>query len=253
MNLFKLESKSILIILFAVALSMEGYSQLEIVKNGIKINRLDKKGKKQGTWFFFDENENIQLSCNYYNDSIISPLTFYENNDTAFIRFPDLNGVEAFILYKDNQQLVGNYRQISQDSFSVDFVGTFKPLSKDSIYLDTLVSVTSNTIDEVYSWFKKQILPVYMFGNANLTDNLYSKFRSSDYIFSKTIYAAIYIDESGKVNKVEFPREKNNVSIHEETELTHIFSGMQRWQPYFFGNKTCSYVKILIWNSTIRY
>ncbi len=47
--------KNFISIIFIIGIYTAGYSQKEIVRNGIKINKLDKKNKKQGSWFFFDE------------------------------------------------------------------------------------------------------------------------------------------------------------------------------------------------------
>ena len=73
-------------------------SNKTIEKNGIKINKLDKKNKKQGSWFFFDEFGDIALSCYYKNDSIIDPIVFYKNQDSTFIRYPKVNNSEMFLV-----------------------------------------------------------------------------------------------------------------------------------------------------------
>jgi hypothetical protein len=255
MHQFPEFSKGIIIMLLIFVITPKSYSQKDIIKNGIKINHLDKRDKKQGAWFFFDEKDDIIMSCKYKDDSIVSPLTFYQNNDTAFIRFPKMDSSETFILYLDGQQTVGNYQQITKDSSVIEFIGIYKKVSKDSFYLDTVSKHTfSKENNEVInSWFNKEILPIYMFGNAKLNDYLFAKFHSSNFIFSKKIYAIFYINERGIVEKVDFPRDKNNLSGDEERELSYIFSLMQRWQPYFSGNKTIKCLRYFTFKSTIKY
>lgn len=255
MHPITLLNKAIITLLMVFMLPSKTYAQKDIIKNGVKINRLDKSDKKQGVWFFFDENDDIILSCKYKDDSIISQLTFYQNNDTAFIRFPKMNEIETFIIQLNGQRIVGNRQQIAQDSSVVEFIGIYKAVAKDSFYLDSdsVMEFSKQTIDSINYWFNKQIPPIYMFGNARLIDYFYGKFHSSDFVFSKRIYSVISINESGIVTKVDFPRDKNNISIEEENELSYIFSTMQRWQPGFLKNKTINYSYHFIWSSTIKY
>ncbi len=242
-------------VLLMMALTFSSHAQKDIIKNGIKINHLDKTNKKQGSWFFFDENDKILLSCRYKDDSIASPLTFFRDNDTAFIRFPETNGIETFIIFLNGEQIAGSYQQFPGDSSVVDFMGVYKKAGKDSFFLDTdsAIHYPKEATDDVKMWFNKKILPVYMFGNVSLRDYLYTRFRSSDYIFNKAVFVVFFINASGIAEKVDFPREKNNLSTEEETELSyHLMSFMQRWQPFFFRNKTTKYQVSYLWKSTLR-
>lgn len=63
------------------------YAQSEIKVYDKKINRLDKKNRKQGEWLFFNPEGFAIFSCTYKNDNRISPIVFYENSDTAFVKF----------------------------------------------------------------------------------------------------------------------------------------------------------------------
>jgi hypothetical protein len=233
--------------------SVSLFSQKTILKNGIKINRLDKQNKKQDRWFFFDKEGNTILSCDYKNDSVISPLTFYIDNDTAFIRFPKTNDSELFILYLDKQKVIGNYSK-SVDTILIEIAGSYHQISKDSFQIKEDTSLLSSKIvlDTIRKWFGKKIPPLYMFGNSLLKDFLYGGFHGSDFIFNKAVYAEISINESGIVESVEFPRDKNNLSFTEEAEIAHIFSGMPRWQPYFSEGKTKKYKLSYIWSTTLE-
>ncbi len=252
-NLFLFKKQIVQTILVSM-ISLIGYAQKDIVKNKVKINHLDKNDIKQGDWFFFDDNDDIVLSCKYKDDSIVSPLTFYKNNDTAFIRFPEINGSETFIIHMNGQQIVGNYEQVTKDSSVIEPVGLYKQVSKDSFYIETdsIVSYSTETINEVHYWFNKEIPPIYMFGNAKLYSYFFARLNFSTFTFNRKINALININESGIVTSVDFPRDKNSLSSSEETELSYIFSALQRWQPYFLKNKTVKYSKPFILTSTIK-
>lgn len=240
-------------LVLSILTSLPLFSQKDILKNGVKINRVDKQKRKQDRWFFFSKEGEILLSCDYKNDSVISPLTFYSNDDTAFIRFPKTNGTELFILYLRKQQIIGNYRQLS-DTTSIEIIGNYLQVSKDSFQIeeDSSLQHSATVADIIRKWFAKEITPLYMFGNSLLRDFLYGGFHGSDFIFNKAIYAEITISESGIVEKVEFPQDKNNLSFNEEAEIVHIFSGMPRWQPYFSEGRTQKVKLPYTWSTTFE-
>jgi len=233
--------KSLISIFFIINIYTAGYSQKEIVKNGIKINKLDKKNKKQGSWFFFDELGNLEVSCYYNNDSIIKPIIFYKNQDSAFIRYPKINNSELFLLKSNTKWIVGSFETIKKDSLKIDILGFYKKIGKDSIDVEENIFL-SNSIDvkkEAYYWINKEVQPIYMFGTENLKEFYYRLFSSSKFIFNKKIYVDLTLNTSGQIEKINFPRTKNNLSFDEENELEYLFSSMmQRWQPFFSKNKT---------------
>jgi hypothetical protein len=63
-------------------------------------------------------------------------------------------------------------------------------------------------------------------------------FSSSKIVFNKRIIVDLIINESGIVEKVDFPRDQNNLNSIEDTELNYLFTRMDRWQPFFSKNKT---------------
>jgi hypothetical protein len=244
--------KFLILIIPIFFICLETYSQKEIVKNGIKINKLDKKNKKQGSWFFFSENNNLQVSCIYKDDSIIAPIVFYKNEDSIFVRYPKNNGVEAFLLKVDNQWLVGSYKSHLSE---IEIVGLYTKAGNDSFNIkeDTSFSSSVEIKSEVNYWLKKEIFPVYMFGTESLMDFWYSKLHSSNYIFSKQLNVILILNESGIVEKIDFPIEKNYLNTDEQIEVSSFFQSIRRWQPFFSMNKTVRYSVLLSLGSTIKY
>jgi len=240
------------LVILLLFVSFECYSQREIIKNGIKINKLDKKSKKQGSWFFFNENNDMVVSCVYENDSVITPIVFYKNEDSIFVRYPKINGVEAFLFKSDNQWLIGYYTSALSE---IDIVGSYNKAGKDSFSIkeDSSFSSSGKLKDEVNYWLKKEISPVYMFGTKTLKDFWFSRLSSSNYIFNKPIRIILVLDESGIVEKIDFPLEKNYLSIDEQIEVSSFFQSIGRWQPFFSMNKTTKYSLILNLGSTIIY
>jgi len=242
----KYNLKILISIVFIIGIYSFGYSQKEIVKNGIKINKLDNKNKKQGSWFFFDEFGDMSLSCYYKNDSIIDPIIFYKNQDSTFIRYPKVNKTEIFLLKSNKKWIVGSFEKLKKDSLNIKILGFYKKISQDSIDIEENNSL-SNSIEiknEASLWIKKEIKPIYMFGNETLNEFYFRVFNSSKYLLNKKIYIDLIINESGGVEKITFPRLQNNLSFNEENELDFLFHNMMgRWQPYFSENKTVKFLK----------
>jgi len=247
--------KNFISIIFIIGIYTAGYSQKEIVRNGIKINKLDKKNKKQGSWFFFDELGNLEVSCYYNNDSIIKPIIFYKNQDSTFIRYPKMNNSELFLLKSNNKWVVGSFETIKKDSLKIEILGFYKKIGKDSIDIEEN-NFISNSIEvkkEAYYWINKEVQPIYMFGTENLKEFYYRLFSSSKIIFNKKIYVDLTLSESGQIEKINLPRAKNNLNFDEENELTYLFSSMmQRWQPFFSKKKTERFHKIIILGTTLK-
>lgn len=233
---------------FFISFCTSAYSQKEIVKNGIKINKLDKKNKKQGSWFFFDEVGNLEISCYFNNDSITKPIIFYKNQDSAFIRYPKTNNSELFLLKSNKKWVVGSFETIKKDSLKIEILGYYNKNGKHSIEIEENIFI-SNSIEvkkEASYWIMKELEPIYMFGTETLKEFCYRIFSSSKYVFNKKICVDLSIDESGNIEKINFPRDKNNLSFDEENELLYLFNSfMQRWQPFFSKNKTESIHKYI--------
>jgi hypothetical protein len=56
--------------------------------------------------------------------------------------------------------------------------------------------------------------------------------------FNKPVFAIVSINSSGLVTDVKFPKEQNNISAFEESELQWIYVNLKRWQPLFKRNKS---------------
>ena len=110
-------------------------AQPDIKINNTKINNLDRHRRKQGDWLFFDKSGNIRLRCVFKNDSCVSPLIFYENSDTVFIKLPVKDAVESFVLYKNKKKYFGDFIHTS-DTTSV-------------IEIDAEPSLNDNIISEI--------------------------------------------------------------------------------------------------------
>ena len=198
--------------------------------NGEKFNHLDKHKKKQGSWVFFDESGYARLSCEYENDKVVSPIFFYENSDTVFVRFPKKGNEETFIVYgKDDVPVAGNFVYTSDSTFNVELEA----------------AVSNEMIQLIRKYQKMEVGPVYMFGQKKMKDYIHANFSSSNLVFNKKINAVLTINPSGIVSDVEFPKDKNDLSSNEERELYVIYSKMPRWQPYFQEAGTKS-IKVLI-------
>lgn len=240
------------ILLFFITIN--SYSQKEIIKNGQKINKLDKKNKKQGSWFFFDQLGDLELSCYYENDSIVKPLVFYHKNDSVFVRYPKKNNEEVFLLKSSKNWIIGNLITQKRDSTTVEILGRYKKISNESFDIeeDTLVSNSLVILKEVEYWSNKEIQPLYMFDPEEFKNFEYRQFSSTNTIFNKNFYADVVINASGKVESVNFPRKTNHLSPHEENELSYMYSQMERWQPLFSKNKTYSCILKLSRGSSLK-
>lgn len=214
------------------------HAQAYIKVHGVKINHLDKQHKKQGPWFFFNNDGEVLLSCAYTNDSLISPLTFYQNNDTAFIKYARHSGFQDFTVYYNRQAINGTFR-FEADSL-VSFVLPSEELSADT-----------DLVNKIKSFYKVRIKPLYYFGQQKIEDYFSYAFANAKFIFNKRLKAEITINSAGLVTSVELPKEKNNLSDDEERELKWIYSQIPRWQPLFENDDTKEFVWRLGSNMTI--
>ena len=122
------------------------YSQKEISKNGQKINKLDKKNKKQGSWFFFNQIGDLEVSCYYKNDSIVKPIVFYRNNDSIFVRYPKVDKSEVFLLKTSGKWIVGNLDTSKADSTKIEILGRYIKNGKDEFDIQDDESLTNSQV-----------------------------------------------------------------------------------------------------------
>jgi hypothetical protein len=208
-----------------------------ITVKGLKVNAIDKKKRKQGEWLFFDRAGDLRISCTYRDNEIISPVLFYENNDTAFIRFPLKDDTEDFIFYENNKAYTGSIIHTSDSTSAIE-------LDPDSTLNNQIISKIKK--------YKSLILdPLYHFGKQRMIDYIAAAFTGSNFTFNKPLHILVTISSSGFVTEVEFPADKNNLSGDEQRELYIIYSNMPRWQPFFVNNKAVSVKVMLSNNSTL--
>lgn len=212
-------------------------AQSDIKVNNLKINHLDKEKRKQGDWIFFDKLGNVRLSCIFQDDSCVSPIIFYENSDTAFVRFQITDSIEPFILYKNEKKYFGS------------FINTSDSTSRIEIEPDS--TLNDNIILDIKKYRNLEIEPIYFFSQKKMVDYISASFISSNFIFNKPLNILLTISKSGLIANVEFPRDKNSLSGDEERELHWIYSTMPRWQPFFYKNKVIQARVMLSNNSTL--
>jgi hypothetical protein len=212
-------------------------AQSDIKINGFKINHLDKQKRKQGEWVFFDKEGFVQMSCVFRDDSCISPLIFYEDSDTAFVKFSAVNEAEDFIVYDKSQKIMGNF--------------VFPYDSTSRIEIEPGSPLTEKMTMRIKKYRDISIEPLYYFSQKKLIDYMSASFTSSRFMFNKPLNVLITISSAGLISDVEFPRDKNNLTSDEEKELHWIYSTMPRWQPFFHKGKTRPVKLLLSNNSTL--
>src|SRR5688572_11712147 len=84
---------------FMIVFFLNSTAQSTVDFHGLQINKLDKRKMKQGDWVFFERTGLPVMSCVFRDDRCISPLAFYENGDTSFVKFLQRDSIEQFILY----------------------------------------------------------------------------------------------------------------------------------------------------------
>lgn len=228
--------KIILLGLLSISI-LTSKAQSDIKINNTKINHLDNRKRKQGDWIFFDKLGNVRLSCVFKDDSCVSPLIFYENNDTAFIKLPIVDSTESFILYKNKRTYFGSFIYTSD--------------GRNIIEIEPDPTPNDNIILEIKKYQTIEIEPTYFFSQKKIIDYISASFISSNIVFNKTLSVLLTINSSGLITNVEFPRDKNNLSGNEERELHWIYSTMPRWQPLFYKNSVREAKIMLSSNSTL--
>jgi hypothetical protein len=230
------------------------YSQKEISKNGQKINKLDKKNKKQASWFFFDQTGNLEASCYYQNDSIVTPIVFYNKQDSIFVRHPKVDKREVFFLKSSKKWVVGTIMTHKADSTEIEVIGRYIKTGKDTFDIQEEASLSNSASlkKEAEYWSNREIKPIYLFGTEELREFYFRQFNSSKMNFNKAIVIDVSLNEAGNIENIDFPRNLNTLNYEEESELAFLFSRMERWQPYFSKNTTIKTTTRLELGSSVK-
>ncbi len=213
------------------------FSQLEISVNKVKINKIDKQKRKQGDWIFFDREGNIRLSCRFENNLVSGPVCWYEQSDTAFIRFPEKEGRETFIVYEHGKKFTGDFIHTSDSTYQIE--------------LDPDNSINDSVISKIKKYWDSKVPPVFYFAQKKLVDIVSMGFNSIKYNYNKPVYLLVCINDAGLVTDIEFPKDINRLTPEEERELYTVFISMPRWQPVFYKNKAIASKILISRNSTI--
>ena len=139
------------------------------------------------------------------------------------------------MLYKNKKRYLGSFIQRS-DSSSV-------------IQIEPDSTLSESIIADIKKYQSISVNPVYYFHQKKLADYMSASLHSSRFVFNKPLNVLLTINSSGIVTNVEFPKDKNNLDVDEESELYWIYSTMPRWQPFFYKNKVIP-VQILLSNNT---
>jgi hypothetical protein len=218
----------ILLIVFSNSL----YAQKYINISGYKVNHLDKHQRKQGSWFYFHPNARLAVTCMYKDNSIASPVTFFDpSGDTSFVSYTLKDSVRLFEIFKQKNKYVGTYQlENGQPVFSFE----------EGVATDT--SLTRIAI----RYLNMQLPPVYMFAQSDFWREVASRMVASQIFRSRTIEAELVINSSGKVESVNFPQTMTILSLSEKEELAEIYKKMPRWQPAFNVNEDIPYYKLRV-------
>lgn len=209
-------------------------AQSDIKVGAHKANHIDRQKRKQGEWLFFDNEGNIRMTCVFENDKCVSPIIFYENTDTIFIKYPMNDSIEVFSVHTNGKRYLGNFVHTSDSTSNIEVDP--EPVPSDDVI--AIIKKYQNVLIE----------PNYFFTQQKLKDYASAAFSGSRFIFNKPLHVVLTISGSGLVTNVELPKDKNSLSADEETELFRIYSKMPRWQPLFYRNTTRP-MKMIITNN----
>jgi hypothetical protein len=207
------------ILLLILSLPLGLMAQRTIKWKGVQLNELDKQGRKQGEWLFFDKQGNVLMQCNFKNDIVSGPRVFFNNGDTMLLRFQPTDSIEHFIYYYHNQPIGGVFA-FGGDQFRIE--------------LDHMPEGFSATdISELKKWYAVKIDPVYMFGTQRLVEYFSAAYYKSNTIPNWNHNFVITINASGKVTNVEWEQKDELWTDNVEREVFNMIYSMGRWQPFF--------------------
>lgn len=194
-------------------------AQRTIKWNGVHLNEVDKQGRKQGEWLFFDKQGNVLMNCSFRNDKVEGPMVFFDKGDTVLVRLKDADSLEHFIYYHRGEPISGAF--VNND-------GKFR------IELDHLpANFTENDLATLKKWYAIKIEPVYMFGMQSMVEYFASAYAKSNTIANWNHNFVITINASGRVTNVEMEDRDKVLSDVMEREVYEMFYSMGRWQPFF--------------------
>ena len=194
-------------------------AQKTIKWNGLQLNAIDKKGRKQGDWLFFDKKGNALMQCQFQNDKVVGPRVFFNEGDTVLVRLTPTDSLEHFIYYVRGEKLSGAFVQ-NEDRFRIE--------------LDHLPEgFGSAELAELKRWYAVKIEPVYMFATQNLIDYFSAAYYKANAIPNWNHTFVVTINASGKVTHVECPSRDEIWTENVENEVYGMFYNMGRWQPFF--------------------
>ncbi|GAO45069.1 hypothetical protein [Flavihumibacter petaseus] len=193
-------------------------AQKTIAWKGMQLNALDKQGRKQGEWLFFDSTGTVRMQCAFHNDQPTGPRVFYNSaGDTTLLRFSPEDSSEHFIYYYHGQPISGLFSWVN-DKFRIE--------------LDRLPEGFSDgDLKDLKTCYTTKIDPLYMFGRARLQEYFSAAYYKSNTIPNWNHNFVLTINASGKVTNVEWA-DKEDIPANER-ELFDIFYSMGRWQPFF--------------------
>lgn len=209
--------KKLLFVLLFLPLGL--VAQRSIKWKGIQVNSLDRQGRKQGEWLFFDKQGNVLMKSSFRDDIIAGPRVFYLNGDTSLVRFQPVDSLEHFIYYFNGRPLAGVF---------VTNAGKFR------IELEQIPEgFTSETIADLKKWYAVKIEPVYMFATQPLVEYFSAAYYKSNTIPNWNHNFVITINASGKVTNVEWEKKGELWTANVEREVFEMIYSMGRWQPFF--------------------
>lgn len=209
--------RKLLLLIFLLPLGL--MAQKAIKWNGVQLNKLDKQGRKQGDWLFFDKQGNVLMQCAFRNDIVDGPRVFFKGGDTSLIRFQPEDSLEHFIYYFKGQSLAGAF--VTNDS-------------KFRIELEKIpVGFTDTDIADLKMLYACKIEPVYMFATQPLVEYFSAAYYKSNTIPNWNHNFVVTINASGKVTNVEWEKKGELWTANVEHEVFEMFYSMGRWQPFF--------------------
>lgn len=219
-------------------LSTPASAQSSIKINGSAINKLDKKKQKQGEWIYFNDSGYVVMNCFYKDDACISPMVFYKNGDTAFIKIPWQDDVQHFVLYQGSEKIYGSYIYMADSSFTQ--------------LEDNNLPRTAELMHLLNHYKNIQIPPVYYFAQQKLVDYITAGISSANLHTNTKLNVILSINAAGYVTKVDFSNNKFMLSENQERELRWMYTSMPRWQPAFYGNKNVESRMEILLSGSVR-
>jgi hypothetical protein len=198
------------IFLFFFLNSLKLVSQSEIMYNGEKINLLDTNNQKQGVWKLFDEENQLMITCELKNDTLISDINYYKDS-TLIISY--IYKSNYFILYKGLDTIQAKLMKTPDNKTSL--------VKRNGEEIDTTIS----------NWFYKneEVNSMYYGGYSELNKFISKTINNNNTDKHKGIVKIKFgIDAYGFVRDIELVKGEDDKLIK---EAFRIINEMPRWQP----------------------